>query len=135
MRRFDAYSSALSVLSRAHEQDLDNEFVQSGIVDKFSLQFELGWKLLKDLLRYEGEATAATGSPRDVLKASHRCFDFIDEDAWLCMLRDRNNIMHVYDEAEMQALLERILGHYISVLEQLEHSVEERYGDELARIP
>ena len=50
MRRYDQFVKALSVLSRANEQDLANEFVQSGVIDKFSLQFELGWKLLKDLL-------------------------------------------------------------------------------------
>ena len=43
MRRLDAYESALSVLSRAEDQDLDNEFIQGGVIDKFSLQFELGW--------------------------------------------------------------------------------------------
>lgn len=36
MRRFDAYSSALAVLERAPQQDLENEFIQSGIVSKFS---------------------------------------------------------------------------------------------------
>ena len=70
MRRFNQYEKALSVLARANEQDLSNEFVQSGVVDKFSLQFELGWKLLKGLLSYEGDATATTGSPRDILKAA-----------------------------------------------------------------
>ena len=70
MRRFNQYEKALSVLARANEQDLRNEFVQSGVVDKFSLQFELGWKLLKGLLSYEGDATATTGSPRDILKAA-----------------------------------------------------------------
>ena len=39
MRKFENYAAALDVLSRASEQDLDNEFVQSGIIDKFSLQF------------------------------------------------------------------------------------------------
>lgn len=134
MRRFDAYQSALSVLATASEQDLTNEFIQSGIVDKFSLQFELGWKMLKDLLRYEGDADAATGSPRAILKAAYRYFDFIDEDAWLGMLRDRNSIMHVYDSEELQRLLARILNQYIPVFQQLGASVLARYGSELDTI-
>ena len=36
------------------EQDLTNEFIIGGIIVKFSLQFELGRKVLKELLRYEG---------------------------------------------------------------------------------
>lgn len=134
MRRFDAYESALAVLSTADQQDLSNEFIQGGIVDKFSLQFELGWKTLKDLLRYEGDAAAASGSPREVLKAAYRYFDFVDEELWLAMLRDRNNIMHVYDADEMQRLLARILGDYIPGFERLARSIRNRYGDELAAI-
>lgn len=134
MRRFDAYQSARSVLATASEQDLTNEFIQSGIVDKFSLQFDLGWKMLKDLLRYEGDADAATGSPRAILKAAYRYFDFIDEDAWLGMLRDRNSIMHVYDSEELQRLLARILNQYIPVFQQLGASVLARYGSELDTI-
>lgn len=134
MRRFDAYQSALAVLVTAPEQDLSNEFVQGGIVDKFSLQFELGWKMLKDLLRYEGDVTAASGSPRTVIKTAYQYFDFIDEEAWLCMLRDRNNIMHVYDAGEMAHLLDRILNRYISVFKRLEEAVLTQYGGELDAI-
>lgn len=70
MKRYENYVSALNTLSTASEQDLENEFVQSGVIDKFSLQFELGWKLLKDLLAYEGDRSAATGSPRDIITAA-----------------------------------------------------------------
>ena len=56
MRKFDNYDSALETLKLAPNQDLENEFVQSGIIDKFSLQFEFGGKLFKALLSYEGDA-------------------------------------------------------------------------------
>ena len=131
MRRFDAYSSALKVLSRAREQDLSNEFIQGGIIYKFALQFELGWKTLKDLLRYEGDAVSLTGSPRDILKAANRYFGFIDEDTWLSMLKDRNSIMHVYDQAELQRLLERILDRYIPCFEAMGAAILAEYGEEL----
>lgn len=134
MRRFDAYSSALAVLERAPLQDLNNEFIQSGIVDKFSLQFELGWKLLKDLLRYEGVANAATGSPREILKSSFRYFGFIDEDAWLSMLRDRNTIAHVYSGDELQRLVSRILSEYIPTFAVLRQAILDNYADELNSI-
>ena len=54
MKKFDNYQSNLRVLETAKEQDLDNEFIVSGIIDKFFVQFELGWKVLKELLTYEG---------------------------------------------------------------------------------
>ena len=49
MKKYDNYVSNLDVLKRADEQKLDNEFIISGIKDKFCLQFELSWKLLRRL--------------------------------------------------------------------------------------
>lgn len=47
MKKFDNYRKNLDVLRRSDQQDLNNEFIISGIIDKFSIQFELGWKVLK----------------------------------------------------------------------------------------
>ena len=46
-------------------------------------KFELGWKVLKELLSYEGVAVAATGSPREILKAAYRFYPCMDENIWL----------------------------------------------------
>lgn len=134
MRRFDAYESALLVLRRAKEQDLANEFIQAGVIDKFSLQFELGWKLLKDLLRYEGVASAATGSPREILKAAYRYFTFIDDQIWLRMLTDRNTMAHIYDSGAARRLVTTIIEEYIPAFDDLGRSICERYGSELENI-
>lgn len=88
MKRFESYQLALAALRRAPEQDLTNEFILGGVIDKFFLQFELGWKLFKRLVAYEGDATAATESPREIIKAAYRHFDFVDEAIWLNILRD-----------------------------------------------
>ena len=63
MKKFENYRSNLAVLSKADQEDLNNSFIISGIIDKFSLQFELAWKVLKELLRYEGSSAAGSGSP------------------------------------------------------------------------
>lgn len=63
MKKNENNVSALNTLSTASEQDLENEFVQSGVIDKFSLQFDLGWKLLKDLLAYEATGARRRGLP------------------------------------------------------------------------
>jgi len=88
MKKYENYVSALNSLRKAPEQDLGNDFIQSGIIDKFGLQFELGWKLFKALLAYEGDPVSASGSPRDVLKTAFQYYDFMDESLWLRMLRD-----------------------------------------------
>ena len=134
MKRFDSYTSALSVLKTAHEQDLANEFIQGGVIDKFFVQFELGWKLFKQLLSYEGDPVSASGSPRDIIKAAYRYFDCMDEDIWLCMLRDRNNTSHEYDSSKARSLVDVIIERYIPEFQRVEDGIRERYGELLDRL-
>ena len=51
MKKFENYVANLNVLKRANEENLENDFIIGGIIDKFFLQFELGWKVLKELLK------------------------------------------------------------------------------------
>ena len=113
MKKFDNYKSNLTVLSQAHNEDLENEFIISGIIDKFFIQFELAWKVLKELLRYEGNSIANTGSPREIIKASYAVYEFIDETLWLSMLKERNDMTHIYDGNEAKELVEKIIDEYI----------------------
>lgn len=131
MKKFDQYSRHLQVLCRAEQQDITNEFVVSGIIYKFYIQFELGWKVLKELLRYEGANQAATGSPREIIKTAYAYFDFIEENIWLEMLRDRNDTTHIYNEEAAQKLVEKILHRYIAVFVTLEQHIRERYENEV----
>ena len=72
MKKFENFEVHLQTLKKAPMEDLDNEFIISGIIDKFYIQFELGWKMLKELLQYEGKAIGATGSPRSIIKEAYR---------------------------------------------------------------
>lgn len=131
MKKFDNYVKQLNVLKKAYDEDLDNEFIISGIIDKFSLQFELGWKVLKEILTYEGESRAKTGSPREILKASYAYFGFLEEDIWLSMLRDRNDTSHIYNGNQARKLAQMILDKYIPAFIDLELKIEEYYKEVL----
>ena len=128
MKRFEQYSSHLEVLKGATNEDLNNTFIISGIIDKYFIQFELGWKLFKDLLRQEGRSDAGTGSPREIIKIAYKVYDFLDEEKWLNMLAERNNMAHLYDEAEAKALVDHILNEYIDEFESVRVSLINRYG-------
>lgn len=60
MSKFEGYRANLAVLRHAPDQNLDNKFVQSGIIYKFVMQFELSWKLLYKTLEYEMNMSAVT---------------------------------------------------------------------------
>lgn len=131
MKKFDQYARHLQVLRRAEQEDITNEFIVSGIIDKFYIQFELGWKVLKELLRYEGANQAATGSPREIIKTAYAYYDFIEESVWLEMLRERNDTTHIYNEDAAQQLVAKILHKYVAVFVTLEQQIRARYGNEV----
>ena len=134
MKKFDNFISNLNVLEKAENEDLENEFVINGIIDKFFIQFELSWKVLKTLLRYEGKSAANSGSPREILKAAYSVYDFIDEDIWLDMLKSRNDMTHIYDGEAARRLVGMILKRYIPAFEIMKEKVLERYKDILDTI-
>ena len=128
MRKHDNFVSALTVLEQAPSQDLSNEFVQGGVIGKFALQFELSWKLLKELLAYEGDPVCASGSPRDIIKKAFQYYDFMNEELWLGMLRDRNSTAHIYDAEGAQRLVQTIIDDYIPEFQAMRDWIAERYG-------
>lgn len=131
MKKFNEFAKHLDVLQRASKEDLHNEFIVSGIINKFYLEFELGWKVLKELLKYSGRDISTTGSPREIIKASYSCFDFIDEEMWLEMLNKRNDTTHIYNEEAAQKLLGDILNKYIDVFAKMKKSIEEQFEEVL----
>lgn len=134
MKKYDNYVSHLNVLKQADKEQLDNAFIISGIIDKFSIQFELGWKVLKELLAYEGSSAAATGSPRGIIKEAHAVYPFFDGELWLDMLKDRNDRAHIYDGNAAGELVERILSCYIPEFIRVERELNRQYADILKTI-
>ena len=82
-------------------------------------------------MTYEGRAEAATGSPREIIKAAYAVYDFMDETVWLDMLRDRNTSTHIYDGEEVRRLAQRVIDRYIPAFERMRHAIDARYADVL----
>lgn len=131
MKKFDNFSSNLKILSTAFKENLSNEFIVGGIINKFTLQFELSWKLFKELLAYEGISSYSTGSPREIIKAAYKCYDFIDEDVWLSMLKARNTITHIYDSQQAQTMVQEIITKYIPEFQKIETALIKHYGKDI----
>ena len=134
MKKFENYIANLNVLKRANEENLENDFIVGGIIDKFFLQFELSWKVLKELLRYEGCSVGNSGSPREIIKEAYKMYDCIEEEVWLSMLRDRNDLTHIYDGEQAQKLVNVILEKYIPAFVVLQENIEDQYKDVLDKL-
>ena len=77
INRFYSYCNCLKDFSEAKYRDITDSFVLSGTVNKFSLTFDLSWKVMKDILvQYYAISDFAAASPRETLVCLSGRFDF-----------------------------------------------------------
>ena len=122
--RLSSFTNSLNSLSEAKNRDRNDDFVISGTVQKFSLTFDIAWKLMKDILLQKYKVTDfALGSPSEVLKKSYEN-KLIDDDIWMEMLRERNNLIHDYDGKIAEIAVDNIVDKYIDLFRKFESHVE-----------
>ena len=72
-RRFLSFCKSLDALAEARQRDLTDSFVLSGTSAKFSITFDLAWKVMKDILiQYYAITGFVSGSPREVLREAFK---------------------------------------------------------------
>ena len=85
MKRVESYQNSLNSLAEARERDLSDSFVLSGTSAKFSITFDLAWKVMKDLLvQYYMITDFVAESPREVLRSAFQA-GLIQDDIWMEM--------------------------------------------------
>ena len=102
-------------LAEAKQRDLSDSFVLSGTSAKFSITFDLAWKVMKDILvEYYAMTGFIAGSPREVLKTSYKA-ELISDDTWMEMLKVRNELTHDYDCEIVKTHCDAIVKKYIDL--------------------
>lgn len=131
IRRFESFQNSLDLLAEARERDLSDSFVLSGTSAKFSITFDLAWKVMKDILvQYYAITGFVTGSPREVLKQSFQA-KLITGDEWIDMLKIRNQLAHDYDGVIVKEHCQTIIHLYIDKLYDFKTVVEELLGENI----
>ena len=124
IRRFESFKNSLDSLAEARQRDLSDSFVLSGTSAKFSITFDLAWKVMKDiLLQYYAITGFVTGSPREVLRQSFQA-NLITGDEWMDMLKIRNQLAHDYDGGIVKEHCQTIIHEYIDKLYDFKITVE-----------
>ena len=114
-RRFQSFCNSLDALAEARERDLTDSFVLSGTSARFSITFDLSWKVMKDILvQYYAITGFVTGSPRDVLREAFKA-NLISDDAWMDMFKVRNELAHDYDSEIVKTHCNTIVKEYIDL--------------------
>ena len=128
-KRFDSYKKSLASLAEARARDMSDSFVLSGTGAKFSITFDLAWKVMKDILvQHYAIIDFVAGSPREVLRAAFRA-RLIDDDIWMEMLKVRNQLAHDYDGQLVEKYCENIVKVYIGRLEDCRDVAEAVLAD------
>jgi len=105
-QRLDAFEKSLIQLTIAREYESYSDLEILGLIKTFELSFGLSWKVLKDLLFYEGYEIK---TPRKIIRKSFEV-DYLDEsecEILLEVLDTRNLFSRAYlsDIAEEALLL------------------------------
>lgn len=128
-KRFDSYKKSLASLTEARERDMRDSFVLSGTSAKFSITFDLAWKVMKDILvQHYAIIDFVADSPREVLRAAFRA-KLIDDEIWMEMLKVRNQLAHDYDGQIVEKYCEDIVKVYIGRLEDFRDVAEAVLAD------
>lgn len=124
-RRFMSFCNSLDALAEARQRDLSDSFVLSGTSAKFSITFDLSWKVMKDILvQYYAITGFVTGSPREVLREAYKA-NLISDDAWMEMLKVRNELSHDYDCEIVKEHCNTIVEKYIDLFYDFKKAVKQ----------
>ena len=127
-RRFLSFCNSLDALSEARQRDLSDSFVLSGTSAKFSITFDLAWKVMKDIfVNYYSITGFVTGSPREVLREAYKA-NLISDDDWMEMLKVRNELAHDYDCEIVKTHCDKIVETYIDLFYDFENVVKQLIG-------
>ena len=127
-RRFLSFCKSLDALAEARQRELTDSFVLSGTSAKFSITFDLSWKVMKDILvQYYAITNFVAGSPREVLRESFQA-NLISDDKWMEMLKVRNELAHDYDCEIVKTHCDKIVETYIDLFYDFENVVKQLIG-------
>ena len=124
-RRFLSFCNSLDALAEARQRDLTDSFVLSGTSAKFGITFDLSWKVMKDILvQYYAITGFIAGSPREVLREAYKA-ELISDEAWMDMLKVRNELAHDYDCEIVKTHCNSIVEKYIDLFYEFENTVKQ----------
>ena len=119
-QRLNSFSAALAQLKAAVELSQRRsltELEKQGIIQAFEFTHELAWNVLKDYFDYQG-GNLITGS-RDATREAFNRGLINDGDAWMEMIKSRNQTSHTYNKATADQIVDNIKSVYFNRISEL----------------
>ncbi len=128
MRKYDNFCTALNNLMdiQYYEEPYDN-VTMTGLVGLYEICFEQAWKMMKELLEQHGYESAATGSPKLIIKTAFQASMIVDEDIWLAALQARNNVAHSYNKTIALDIIAQTKEQFCGMFHALKETIEKNW--------
>ena len=127
LQRYDSYCKAckrvLQVTESERQPDELTELEMEGLIQRFEYTFELGWKVLQDLLKYKGYEFVQ--GPNGTLQKAFEDNMITDHDGWRRMAKARVTTSHTYNEGDAIEIVRKIYEEYSLLLKQLDSRLNE----------
>lgn len=120
-QRFENYNKALGRLQEALTavaKEPGNHLYEMATIQAFEFSIELGWKLLKDYLKFQGVPDISL--PRDIVRQAFQAQLIQNGQTWIDMLEARNKTSHTYDDAKAAQVVQQIQAHFFPALKQVQ---------------
>ena len=123
-QRFENFENAFLQLEDACKKDHYSNLELAGLVRTFMFSYELSWKVLKDLLYYQGSDMK---TPRDVIRQSFQVLYLNEDDCELFLkaIDERNKLSHIYNKEEARVAEELIKNQFFPLLDRLHQTLEQ----------
>lgn len=123
---YQSYCQNLEESEGLSKKDLNDSYVISGAVWKFSMTFHIACIIMKDILcDYHGILESAADSTKEILLTAYSVNLINDDEIWMNMLEVRDNLAGEYDGVLAKKAVYDIRDRYIPVFEHFRNTVSE----------
>lgn len=107
-------------------EDSPSDLEQEGVIQRFEYTHELAWKVMKDYFEYQGNM-GISGS-RDATREAFKASLITDGEAWMEMIKSRNETAHTYNEDTADQIFIKIIRRYYPLFRNFRQKMEELKG-------
>jgi nucleotidyltransferase substrate binding protein (TIGR01987 family) len=125
VQRFSNYKKALVQLEAAVKISIKrqlSDLEKQGMIQEFEYTHELAWNTLKDYLEYQGN-NSIKGS-RDATREAFKVELISDGEAWMDMIKSRNQSSHTYNEETAHDIVTAIINTYYPLFIELQTVIQ-----------
>lgn len=129
-QRLENFSKALLQLESAvmlSKQRKLSALEEQGLIQAFEFTHELAWNTLRDYFYYQGN-NEITGS-RDATREAFKMGLVTDGDAWMEMIKSRNQSSHTYNQEVADDISEKIINSYSGLFKDFESKMNSLIQD------